>query len=245
MIEIHALQKQYGDFTAVDSLSFEVHAGEVFGFLGPNGAGKTTTIRMLMGILVASGGSARIDGLDCFKDRVELKRRVGYLPDVPAFHDYLRGREIVEFVARMHGLDAASARSTGERLLGSLGLGDDGEEFAVNYSLGMKKKLALACALVHEPKVLILDEPTSGLDPRASRDVRERLTKIAAEGRTILISTHFLDLAERLCTRVGIIDHGRLVACGSLAELKERVAQGGSLEDVFLRVTAAHEQAQG
>jgi ABC-2 type transport system ATP-binding protein len=242
-IAIDALSKRYGDFLAVDALSLRVHRGEVFGFLGPNGAGKTTTIRMLMGILVPSSGNAHIDGLNCQNERVEVARRVGYLPDNPVFYDYLRGREILEFVGRMHGLAAGEARQATARLLVDLDLAGAAEEFAVNYSTGMKKKLGMGCALIHEPPVLILDEPTNGLDPRASRQVQDRIRSAAAAGKTVFLSTHLLDMAERLCHRIGIIDGGRLVAVGTVRELKaQQAAAAGagerSLEEIFLKVTA-------
>jgi ABC-2 type transport system ATP-binding protein len=162
VIAFEGLSKRYGEFVAVRGLSFSVAGGEVFGFLGPNGAGKTTTIRMLMGILVPTSGRASIDGLDCQRERVEVKRRVGYLPDSPIFYDFLRGREILEFVGEMHGQPRKDARRNAQRLLDALALGEAAEEYAVNYSMGMKKKLGLACALIHDPPVLILDEPTNG-----------------------------------------------------------------------------------
>lgn len=239
MIELLDLAKSYGDFVAVKGLDLRIDRGEVYGFLGPNGAGKTTTIRMLMGILVPDRGRALIDGLDCHSDRVEVKRRVGYLPDSPLFYDFLRGREILEFVGDMHGMPRVEVRASARRLLEELALADAAEEFAVNYSAGMKKKLALACALIHDPSVLILDEPTNGLDPRASREVQDRLLACAAQGKTIFLSTHLLDMAERLSSRVGIIHRGELVAAGSVAELRAQLVQGGSLEEVFLEVTKA------
>jgi ABC-2 type transport system ATP-binding protein len=243
VIEFSELSKTYGSFRALQPLNLVVARGEMFGFLGPNGAGKTTTIRMMMGILVPSGGSVRIAGLDCHRDAAEVKRHVGYLPDSPIFYDYLRGREILQFIGEMHGLTRAESLRRTDRLLTELGLEQVGEEFAVNYSMGMKKKLGLACALIHEPSVLILDEPTNGLDPRASRDVQQRLRRSADEGTTIFLSTHILDMAERLCSRIGIIHHGELVATGSPQELKENVTSGGTLEEVFLAVTAESEGA--
>src|SRR5437867_1919464 len=173
MIEFRQLRKTYGEFVAVGGLDLAIDKGEVFGFLGPNGAGKTTTIRMMMGILVPTSGSVMIDGLNCQSDRVEVKRRVGYLPDNPIFYDYLRGREILEFVGEMHGHSRGAVKRIAAELLDEFGLNDATEEFAVNYSMGMKKKLGLACALVHNPPVLILDEPTNGLDPRAAREVQD------------------------------------------------------------------------
>src|SRR5471030_2726515 len=168
MIVFEGLSKQYGSFEALKPLSLQVGKGEVFGFLGPIGAGKNTTIRMMMGILVPSGGRVLIDGLDCHRDGAAVKRKVGYLPDNPIVYDYLRGREILQFVAEMHGYPRAEAAERGDRLLAEFGLREAAEDYAVNYSLGMKKRLGLACALIHEPVVLILDEPINGLDPRAS-----------------------------------------------------------------------------
>ena len=237
MIICDGLSKHYGEFIAVRGLILAVQQGEVFGFLGPNGAGKTTTIRMLMGILVPTSGTAKIAGLDCQQDRIEVKRRVGYLPDAPIFYDFLRGREIVEFVGEMHGQSRAAARHNAARLLDELALAEAAEEYAINYSTGMKKKLGLACALIHDPAVLILDEPTNGLDPRAAREVQDRLRRSSAEGKTIFLSTHLLDMAERLCSRVGIIHRGELVAEGALEALRARIVPGGSLEEVFLKAT--------
>ncbi len=237
MIEFDGLTKSYASFCAVAPLNLSVPRGEMFGFLGPNGAGKTTTIRMMMGILVPSGGSARIAGFDCQREGLEVKRHVGYLPDSPIFYDYLRGREILQFIGEMHGLTREESLRRADKLLGELALGEVADEYAVNYSMGMKKKLGLACALIHEPSVLILDEPTNGLDPRASRDVQQRLRQSADAGMTIFLSTHILDMAERLCSRIGIIHHGELVATGSPQELKANVTAGGTLEEVFLAVT--------
>ena len=235
------LGKRYGHVVAVEGLDLEVRKGEVFGFLGPNGAGKTTTIKMLMGMLTPSSGRATILGMDCFVDRVAAKRVVGYLPDVPVFYDYLRGREILRFMGQMHGIERGELERRQGKLMKRLGLAEAGEEYAINYSMGMKKKLGLACALVHDPPVLILDEPTNGLDPRASRQIQELITESAAGGRTIFLSTHLLDMAERLCHRVGIIDRGRLAAVGTRYERAGKLAPGGTLEEVFFKVTEEEE----
>src|SRR5258705_12849649 len=208
------LSKHFGGFAAVENLTVSVHPGEVFGFLGPNGAGKTTTIKMLMGMLVPTSGAAHIGGLDCFAQRVEVKRLVGYLPDVPVFYDYLRGREILRFMGQMHGIEQRELEGRQQRLLEKLALNDAQEEYAINYSMGMKKKLALACALIHDPPVLILDEPTNGLDPRASRQIQSLISESAAGGRTIFLSTHLLDMAERACHSVGGICRGGLAGGG-------------------------------
>jgi ABC-2 type transport system ATP-binding protein len=245
MIEFQGLAKDYGAFNAVKPLNLSVARGEVFGFLGPNGAGKTTTIRMMMGILVPSSGRVLIDGLDCQGDSAEVKRRIGYLPDNPVFYDYLRGREILEFVAEMHGYRRKEAAERAARMLTEFGLDEASEEYAVNYSLGMKKRLGLACSLIHEPPVLILDEPINGLDPRSAREVQERLQRSAAQGMTIFVSTHLLDMAERFCHRVGIIHHGELIATGSLQDIKDRSAAGSSLEDAFLKITDEADRQAG
>jgi ABC-2 type transport system ATP-binding protein len=237
MIEFQALTRAYGEFVAVKPLTHTVQRGEVFGFLGPNGAGKTTTIRMMMGILVPSAGHALINGLDCHSERAAVQRHVGYLPDNPIYYDFLRGREILQFVAEMHGMPRPEAQARTRALLSEFGLDDVVDEFAVNYSMGMKKKLGLACALIHDPEVLILDEPINGLDPRAARDVQDRLRLAAEQGKTIFMSTHLLDMAEKVCSRVGIIHRGELVASGTMAELRARLDQNASLEEVFLKVT--------
>ena len=241
VIRAAALGKKYGPVVAVDGLDLEVKRGEVFGFLGPNGAGKTTTIKMLMGMLAPTSGKAEIGGMDCFADRVATKRMVGYLPDVPVFYDYLRGREILRFMGQMHGIERAELERRQNELMERLGLAEASEEYAINYSMGMKKKLGLACALVHDPPVLILDEPTNGLDPRASRQIQDLIRQSAAEGRTIFLSTHLLDMAERLCHRVGIIDRGKLAAVGTREELAGKLAPGGTLEEVFFKVTEERE----
>jgi len=238
LAEIENLTKRYGSFEAVTNLSFSVSAGEIFALLGPNGAGKTTTIRMLMGILVPTSGTARINGLDCFADRVEVKRSVGYLPDEPLFYDYLRGSELIRFTGEMHGLSRTEIERRTATLLQRLELTDALEEFAVNYSRGMKKKLALVCAMLHDPALLILDEPTNGLDPFATRVLHEIIREKAAQGKTIFFSTHLLDQAERLCTQIGIMTKGRLAAHGTLAELRSKCAADSSLEQIFFSVAA-------
>lgn len=237
MIEFNSIGKKYGDFSAVSDLNLSVRPGEMFGFLGPNGAGKTTTIRMLMGILAPSSGTMKIAGMDAFSERVEINRVIGYLPDAPIFYDFLKGREILQFVGEMHGLDAPTSAQKTARLLSEYGLSDAGEDYAVNYSMGMKKKLGLACALIHEPKILILDEPTNGLDPRASREVQNHLQKFVESGGTIFLSTHLLDMAQRLCHRVGVINHGKLAALGTVEEIRNNLKSGGSLEELFLKLT--------
>jgi ABC-2 type transport system ATP-binding protein len=237
LVEIEDLSKRYGTFDAVSELSLRVGAGELFALLGPNGAGKTTTIRMLMGILQPTTGVARIGGLDCFADRVEVMRLVGYLPDEPVFYDYLRGGEIIRFVGQMHGFSKSEIAARTDSLLERLDLADAVNEFAVNYSKGMKKKLALICAMLHDPALLILDEPTNGLDPFATRTLHAIMREKVATGRTVFFSTHLLDQAEKLCSRLAIIHRGRLAAAGSLADLRANLPPESTLEEVFFART--------
>lgn len=239
MLKIEGLAKRYGGFSAVKELSLTVPEGQLYGFLGPNGAGKTTTMRMIMGILVPSAGTITIAGRDSREYPEYVKSVVGFVPDNPIFYDYMRGREILTFVAELHGQSPAEARDNAAKLLDSFALMDAAEEFAVNFSLGMKKKLGLAAALIHEPKLLILDEPTSGLDPRASKDVQTRLERFAADGGTIFLSSHLLPMVERICSQIAVIHHGALVADGSLAAIKEQLKSTGDLEELFLELTAS------
>ncbi|NRA96774.1 MAG: ABC transporter ATP-binding protein, partial [Planctomycetes bacterium] len=203
IVEIDNLTKVYGTFTAVSELDFRVDASEIVALLGPNGAGKTTTIKMLMGILAASGGTARIRGHDCFRERADVMRYVGYVPDDPVFYDYLRGSEVLRFVAEMHGMSPAEGFRRADPLIERLDLGSALEEYAVNYSRGMKKKLAIICALLHQPVLVILDEPTNGLDPFATRALHAMIQELAEDGAAVFYSTHLLDQAEKLCDRVG------------------------------------------
>jgi len=239
VIETSGLTKVYGDKRAVDRLTLRTEPGEVMGFLGPNGSGKTTTIRLLMGLLRPTEGSASIRGLDCHRDAVALKREVGYLPDEPFLYPYLSGYESLELVAGLHGFPSREARARARASAETFGLGDAAGTFTVTYSHGMKKRLALAMALIHDPQVLILDEPTNGLDPKGAREMRDTIARLAAGGRTVFLSTHLLEAAERICHRVAIIRAGVLQAVGTPAELRARYAAAAetSLEDLFLRVT--------
>ncbi len=236
LVEIEHLRKIYGSLEAVKNLSLSVSAGEIFALLGPNGAGKTTLIRMLMGILIPTSGSARINGLDCIVDRIEVKRQVGYVPDEPVFYDYLRGRELIQFTGEMHGLSRSEIEHTVRPLAQRLELTGALEQFTNQYSRGTKKKLALICAMLHDPALLILDEPASGLDPVGSRVLHEIIQEKANEGKAIFFSTHLLDQAEKLCSNIAIISKGELVACGTLAQLKRQFLTDGSLEQIFFSV---------
>jgi ABC-2 type transport system ATP-binding protein len=246
MIRIMALRKVYGSTLAVDGLTLRLEPGEVFGFIGPNGAGKTTTIRMMMGLLAPTSGTVLLGGHDIGTEPEAAKALTGYLPDHPFLYDKLTGREFLRFVGRLHAVPERELALRGPELLSRFGLDERAaDELTETYSHGMKQRLALAAALVHRPRILVLDEPMVGLDPEGAVAFRRLLVELAASGITIFLSTHSLGVAEELCDTIGILDRGRLVAQGSLAELRARVAGGvpgradASLESVFLRVTGA------
>ena len=236
MIEVSGLTKVYGELTAVSHLDLTIDQGEVFGFLGPNGAGKTTTIKMLVGLLAPTEGTATIKGFDVADDPIGVKEVLGYLPDEPFLYDYLTPREFLRFLGDVRKVENADKKI--EELLARFDLDNKADEYCADLSHGMKKKLAFAGAILHSPALAILDEPTSGLDPLSVRKFRETVRKLAAEGTTVFLSTHILEIAEALCTRVGIINRGRLVAVGTPKELKERAQLGESnLEDLFIELT--------
>jgi ABC-type multidrug transport system ATPase subunit len=234
-VVIDGVSKTFGTKTALEQFSWSIPRGQISGLLGPNGAGKTTLFRLLMGILQATAGTLRIDGRDCFEDRVNVKRLVGFLPDEPVFYSYLSGREILELSAGMHGLDPATVLARLEPLIGRLGMTEAMPQYADDYSRGMKKKLGLLLALLHEPPLLVLDEPTNGLDVEATRLFFDLMREQAAAGTTIVFSTHLMDQVERLCSHAAIIHRGRLITAGPLASLLE----GRSLEEVFVALTSA------
>ncbi len=239
MITCDNLTKRYGTVTAVDSLSLQVPAGELFGFLGPNGAGKTTTIKMLVGMLRPDSGRATIAGIDIGLKPVEAKRKLGFVPDTPNIYGKLTGREFLAFVAELRGL-GTGALDYAEELLALFELNDRANELLGGYSHGMKQKICLAGALLPDPDVLFLDEPTVGLDPRSARIMKDVLRQKVRQGKTVFMSTHILEIAERICDRVGIIQNGRMVAVGTMDELRrsnQNGATGATLEDLFLALT--------
>ena len=240
------LTKRYGSLTAVEDLDLEVGAGELFGFLGPNGAGKTTTIKMLVGLLRPTSGSARVAGIDILADPEKAKARIGYVPDAATLYDKLSAREFLEFSGDLYHVERARRDRRIEALLKFFGLQDRANDFLASYSRGMRQKVSLTAALLHDPQVLFLDEPTVGLDPLSARQMKDILQDFCKEGKTVFLSTHILEIAERMCTRLGIIDHGRLLALGSLQELRHQVGHDGqSLEQIFLDLTGSHEEDVG
>jgi len=240
LVRAEGLKKSFGAVDAVRELSFQLAPGEVVGLLGPNGAGKTTTLKLLLGLLRPTEGSATVLGLDCTRQARQVKARLGYCPDEPAFHGFLTGRETLAFVASVRGLAIGGAMAGLEPLIATLDFGPQLDVFTANYSHGTKKKLALLAALIHDPRVLLLDEPTNGLDPPTAHRVRELLADKARAGAAIMVSTHLLDMADRLCDRVLVLDKGVIIAEGSPASVRSRagVPPEASLEDAFLALVA-------
>jgi len=243
LIELQGLTKRFGGLVAVDSLTLEVRPGEVYGFLGPNGAGKTTTVKLLSGLLQPTSGTARIAGFDIVTDTLEAKRRLGLVPDEPFVYPKLTGAEFLRFVGDLHSVDEARQRRRIPELLEMFELQDRGGELVEAYSHGMRQKLVLASILLHEPKALLLDEPLVGLDPKSARLAKEIFRTLASRGCAIFMCTHVLDIAERLCDRIGIMIGGRLKAAGTVEELRRQASCEGSLEDAFLSLTGGSEVA--
>lgn len=242
------LTKTFGQKVAVNGLNLAVRRGEFFGFLGPNGAGKSTTIKMMVGLLRPTAGTATIGGVDVWRDPLRAKAQMGVLPEQLNLYERLSGRELIEFAGRLYDLPKDEVRRRAEALLNVLTLEEDADKLVVDYSVGMRKKVALAAALIHRPQVLFLDEPFEGIDPVSSRVIRNILRDLTAAGTTIFFSSHIMEVVERLCTRVGIIANGTLVAEGTLAELRQRAgtaAGSGSLEDIFLQLVGANTSGGG
>ena len=237
LIEAEGLTRRFGDLVAVDGISLAVAPGETLGFLGPNGAGKTTTMKMLVGLLRPSAGAARIGGHDVWTAPRAAKALLGYVPDVPSLPEHLTAREILAYVAGLYRVERVEAAARGAALLARFGLTERADDVVDGFSHGMRQKVALAAALLPRPRALFLDEPTVGLDPRSARTIKDVLRDLAADGAAVMLSTHILEIAEALCDRVAIVDEGRLVALGTVSELRERADLSGSLEEVFLRLT--------
>jgi ABC-2 type transport system ATP-binding protein len=248
VIRTENLTRRFGDLVAVDRLSLAVPRGIIFGFLGPNGAGKSTTINMLTGLLPATAGTSWVGGFDVSVDPLEIKRRIGVVPEGLSLYERLTAVEQIEFVARLHGLSQEEIQRRIPPLLSLLELEDSADKMILDYSHGMRKKTALACALVHAPEVLFLDEPFEGIDPVSSRALKEVLRDMVAQrGTTVFFSTHVMELAERFCDQVGIINKGQLAGMGSIEALRVRaaLAEDAPLEDVFLHTIGARVEDEG
>jgi ABC-2 type transport system ATP-binding protein len=244
LIETQNLLKRYGDKVAVNNVSFDVRGGEVFGFLGPNGAGKTTTIKMIVGLLQPTAGVVKVAGCDVQSQPLQAKAASGYVPDTPNLYPKLSGRELLRFVGDLYEMKREKIDGRIEELLKLFDLAEAADDLIDSYSHGMKQKAALAAALIHDPKVLVLDEPTVGLDPKSARLIKDILRQLADRGAAVFLSTHILEIAERMCDRIGIINKGDLIAVGTMDELRSLGKGERSLEDIFLSLTGGAEEAE-
>jgi ABC-2 type transport system ATP-binding protein len=241
MIETINLTKYFGKKTAVRDLNLKIPAGELFALIGPNGAGKSTTIKILVGLLRPSRGEALIAGHDIQKHPVEAKREIGYIPDFPFLYEKLTGEEFIRFVGRLYRVEESELRRRARRYLELFGLEELRGELIENYSHGYRQRLVFAAAFLHEPRILIIDEPMVGLDPRTARLIKDLLRERCRRGTAVLMSTHTLSVAEEIAHRVGIIHRGKLIAAGSLEELRRQSGISGRLEEVFLKISSEKE----
>jgi len=238
MLELRHVRKSYGSFVAVKGLDLSVHRGEIFGFLGPNGAGKTTTIRMVAGVLRPSSGRILVGGDDLGREPERAKSRVGYIPDRPYLYDKLSGGEFLRFVAGLWGREGDEVERRVDRLLELFQLAPWKDELIESYSHGMRQKVLISSALIHQPELIVVDEPMVGLDPRSARLLKDLFRTFVANGGTVFLSTHTLEVAEALCDRIAIISQGEVIAFGTMDELREQAHAGGAhLEEIFLKVT--------
>jgi ABC-2 type transport system ATP-binding protein len=238
MIELKNLTKQFGNIMAVNRLNLSVSGGEIFGFIGPNGAGKTTTLRMMGGVLAPTEGSVVIDGMNMADEPEEAKKRIGYIPDRPFLYEKLTGMEFMRFTADLYGVEKGVFDRKSEELLKQFSLSHWADELIESYSHGMKQRLVISAALLHDPKVIVVDEPMVGLDPAGIKMVKGLFRDLAKQGTTLFMSTHTLAVAEDVCDRIGIIHKGVLIATGTIEELRRRAqVREGDLEEVFLILT--------
>ena len=247
MIQLINLTKHYGKLAAVDQLNLEVSAGEIFGFLGPNGAGKTTTIRTMMGILKPTSGQILLGEYDVIKEPEKAKAISGFIPDRPFIYEKLSGNEFLAFVGKLHRIESKRLATKIAELLDHWELTPWKDELVESYSHGMKQRLVVCAALIHEPRILIIDEPMVGMDPKGARTLKDLFRSLAANGTTVFLSTHSISVAEEICHRIGIIQKGRLIACGSMTDIHRQASGGnglnGNLESVFLELTRDAETA--
>ncbi len=244
LIELHELCKKYGTKCAVSAVNLSVFGGEVFGFLGPNGAGKTTTIKMIVGLLQPTAGTVKVGGYDIVRQPIQAKISSGYVPDTPNLYSKLSARELLRFVGDLYSMEPGRINQRIEDLLRLFSLDDVGDNLIDSYSHGMQQKASLAAALMHDPKVLVLDEPTVGLDPKSARLIKDILRQFADRGSAVFVTTHILEIAERMCDRIGIINNGKLVAVGTMDELRAMQHGETSLEDIFLSLTGGAEETE-
>lgn len=245
MITTNGLTKKYGDLVAVDQLELYVRKGEIFGFLGPNGAGKTTTIKMIVGMLQPTAGNIFIDGIDAIKRPLQAKAILGYIPDRPYLYEKLTAIEFLRFIGGLYNVPAEEVESFGGDLLKLFELEDWAGDLIENYSHGMKQRLIMSAALLHRPRLLMVDEPMVGLDPKGARLVKRIFRRLAENGNTLFMSTHTLEVAQEVCDRIAIINHGRIIAQGTMDELRRISADPNSgLESIFLELTGGTEMSE-
>jgi ABC-2 type transport system ATP-binding protein len=245
VLELEGVVKRYGNFTAVQSLDLTVERGEIVGFLGPNGAGKTTTIRMVAGTLLPTSGSIRVAGIDLAEDPTGAKRRMGYIPDRPFLYEKLSGIEFLRFVGGLWGREGRALEDRAERFLELFSLTPWRDELIESYSHGMRQKLLISSALLHEPDLIVVDEPMVGLDPRSARILKDLLRAFVEGGGSALLSTHTLEVAEAICDRIAIIAEGTIIARGTMEELRASTDAGAAhLEEIFLKLTGGEEIAE-
>jgi len=239
VLKLKNLSKTYskGQIKAVDNINLEVKPGEIFGFLGPNGAGKTTTIKMIVGLLKPDEGNVYIDGIDVWENPLEAKKKISYVPDTPEVYDKLKGIEYLNFIADIYGVPKDIRQERIEKYLDIFELENAIGNIIGSYSHGMKQKLVLISALIHEPELFILDEPMVGLDPKSSFNLKEIMRQRCKEGKTVFFSTHVLEVAEKLCDRIAIINKGKIIALGTMDELRSAAEDKESLEKIFLELT--------
>jgi ABC-2 type transport system ATP-binding protein len=236
MLNIQNLVKSYQDLKAVKGVDLEVPKGEIFGFLGPNGAGKTTTIKMVVGLLKPTSGTVSIGGFDIGTQSSEAKSILGYIPDRPFIYEKLTGREYLMFIADLYNMDAAVAAKRAQEYLDFFDLTEAGDKLVEGYSHGMKQKLIISGALLHDPELVVVDEPMVGLDPKGARQVKQLFRELCQKGTSIFMSTHSLGIAQAMCDRIGIIQKGKVIALGTLDELRQQ-ADHEHLEDIFMELT--------
>lgn len=236
MIQIHSLRKEFGALTAVDGIDLDISQGEFFAFLGPNGAGKTTTIKMLAGLLRPTSGEVKIGGYDIQKEPEKAKGLLAYVPDFPFLYDKLTSREFMQFVGELFQMDRKIVEQRTEQLFDTFNLEDYRHELTENLSHGTRQRLVISSALLHDPKVLIIDEPMVGLDPTHARLVKQEFRARAHAGMTIFLSTHQLSVAEEVADRIAIINRGKIIALGTVEELRKNTSEAGALEKVFLNL---------
>jgi ABC-2 type transport system ATP-binding protein len=242
LINLENVSKVYGSKLAVDNLSLQVRAGEVFAFLGPNGAGKTTSIKLITGLLRPTSGHVFVAGYSMAGNSVEARRQVSFVPDQPHLYEKLTARDFLEFTRKIYGIDSPASRDYQEELIDTFEIRDFADDLIESYSHGMRQRVVFASALLHKPRVLVLDEPMVGLDPKSMRIAKDQMKQTAEQGASVFMSTHTLSIAEEIADRIGIIRRGKLVKCGTLDELQRDRPGGMNLEEYFLQVTAEDEQ---